>query len=69
MWKESRKELIGLLVTVATVFIVQAANDPDAVRTLKMRGARKLRAVSNRGALVFLNLSDYADKLYQEECA
>ena len=67
--QESKRQLIGLAFTVAAVVVVtvvgRAMDDPDAMRSLKMRGARYVSARSDRAALLFLNLSDRAERVYE----
>jgi hypothetical protein len=69
MMEEGKKQLVGLLFTALTVVVISVTarfmDDPDAVRSLKMRTATRLKGVANKTALTALNVADYADSVYE----
>ena len=71
MGETVKKELITLVSSVIGVivlsYVVQANDDPDFTRTLKMRGALKAKNLCNKTALHILQLGDKADQLYERE--
>jgi hypothetical protein len=68
---ESKKQLVALAFTIATVVLVSVTarfmDDPDAVRSLKMKTARRIQILSDRTALMMVNLADRADAAYKKE--
>lgn len=68
MFQESKKELIGLIFTILTVLAVSYLNDPDSVKTTKMYLADRLKRAANRTAFAALDIADFAQNKYDEEC-
>lgn len=69
MWEISRqvkKEIVALVFTVATVIAIRIVSEPDSMKTAKMYSTDKLRKWSNKGALTFLDLADWADSEYEK---
>lgn len=69
--QQGKREIVGLAFTVLTVVAVSVTakvmSDPDAMRSFKMRVARYVGARSDKVALLFLNLSDLAGTVYENE--
>ena len=71
MFQESKRQLVGLVFTVISVVVFSSVarflDDPDALRTLKMKTALKVKTASNKAALGMLNIADQADAAYEKE--
>lgn len=71
MLQESKKQLVGLVFTILTVAAISITaklmDEPDTLKTLKMKAARQVQVFSDRGALAFVNLADRADAVYKSE--
>ena len=71
MLQESKRQLVALVFTVATVVALNVVgrflDDPDGIRTAKMRAARAVSKTADRGALVLVNLADKAEAVYERE--
>lgn len=68
---DARKELVRQLIilgfSIAGIVAVGFFSDPDAVRGLKMKGARIVQKKCDKAALRFLNWSDAADAFYEKQ--
>lgn len=66
MDKETKRQLVGLVISVASVAAVSLADryskDPDGLRTLRMRWNLGLKKISGR-------VGEYASRKYDEDCA
>lgn len=64
------KEVVGLVFAVTSVVCVGLAvrmmDEPDTVRTAKMRVALSMKEWCNRRALELLDLADKADSMYEK---
>lgn len=71
--QQGRRELIGfafaVLTAVAVRMVVRYAEDPDALRTLRMRSALTVQRAADRAALECLHMADYARNVYERDCA
>lgn len=59
--------VFSIVGAVALAFVVRALDEPDFLRTAKMRAALAGKKACNTTALHLLNLADKAEGLYEQE--
>jgi hypothetical protein len=66
MSQEIKKLIVAVISVVVTVAVARLMEEPDTIRTAKMRVAQRAQSWCNRRALFFLNAADRAEMEYEK---